>query len=104
MGRQTGEDDPRFATHENFYESMKRIHEIMLIENVPEYKVSIAVKHLGSAWELESTVIDPRHFGVPASRARLYILAWRRDKVKRRDDGVWFGGCLCDSVHIDSLS
>ena len=90
MGRQRGVRDPKFLTHSSYYQSMKRISDIMIIENVPEYRPSIAEEHLGDEWTTESLVVDPRVLGTPASRARLYILAFRKATVKRRKD-VWFG-------------
>lgn len=99
MGRQDGVDSPKFQTHKKFYTNMKKTADIMLIENAPEYGTEIAASHLGLDWELDSAVVDPRVFGIPASRPRLYILAFRKNKVRRRGD-VWFG---CSSAGCDSL-
>eukprot|EP00435_Cladocopium_sp_Y103_P057869 s1201_g20.t1 len=85
MGLQTGVSDPKFVTHKRFYENFKRMSDVMLIENVPEYRKSIAQEHLGEGWDLEmSAVIDPRLFGVPAARARLYMLAFNKAREKKR--------------------
>lgn len=99
MGLQAGVDSPKFQTHKKFYTNMERKSDVMLIENVPEYGTEIAASHLGREWELDSAVVDPRVFGLPASRPRLYILAFRKKTVRRRGD-VWFG---CSSAGCDSL-
>lgn len=104
MGRQTGTGDPRFQTHSCYYKSMKDISDIMIIENVPEYSPTIP-QQLLVGWDMESLVVDPRILGVPASRARLYVLAFRKDKVKRRHD-VCFGcaGLVCDICNVTLTS
>ena len=61
---------------------------VILIENVAEYSEEITRKYLGPSWACASVCIDPRNFGVPASRTRLYILAWRRDKVQWTLEGT----------------
>ena len=86
MGGQLGVDDPRFPTHSSYYKQMKRIHSVLLVENVPEYQSDIPSSELGPSWTTEDEVIDPRNFGVPCARARRYFLAYDTDKVKRRDD------------------
>lgn len=66
---------------------MKRISDVMLIENVPEYEKHIIASELGNTWDLDmSAVIDPRIFGIPAARPRLYVLAFNKDKVQPRPD------------------
>ena len=86
MGCQLGLDDPRFLTHRSYYEQMEQIHNILLVENVPEYGSDIPCSELGPSWITEDEVVDPRNFGVPCARARRYFLAWNTDKVKCRDD------------------
>lgn len=99
MGRRTGTDDPRFVTHSSYYDSMKQISDIMIIENVPEYSEEIARQHL-VGWSTESVVVDPRVLGVPASRARLYILAFNEATVKRRRDVCFGCTALCCNKHL----
>ena len=58
----------------------------MIIENVPEYKEHIIAQELGSEWKIVTAVLDPRALGVPASRARIYAIAWRSSKVQWRPE------------------
>ena len=97
MGPQPGVADPRFRCHQDYYKKIKATHDILTIENVPEYSVEIPASELGHDWRLESAVIDPRHLGIPASRARLFVLAWNTRKVKLRGD-VCFG-CFGTSLY-----
>lgn len=95
MGAQEGTAAPAFATHESYYKQMGKIHDILLVENVPEYDTDIPQQHLDQLrddgeergmWGSVCAVVDPRIFGVPAARARLFYLAFRKDRVKLRTD------------------
>ena len=65
---------------------MSPLHDVMLIENVPEYKQEIIANQLGNEWEIKSAVLDPRALGIPASRSRIYAIAWRSSKVRWRPE------------------
>lgn len=58
----------------------------MIIENVPEYKEHIIAHELGSEWKIVTAVLDPRALGVPASRSRIYAIAWMSSKVQWRPE------------------
>ena len=88
MGKRRGVEDTAFATHESFYKTMSHLCDVLLIENVPEYPVSIIEDHLGTEWGIKHAILDPRAFGVPASRARLYALCWRKACVRWREEIV----------------
>ena len=90
MGNQNGINDERYVTHKKYYRETKRVSDILVIENVPEYQSATASAELGPHWSLESVVLDPRLFGVPASRPRRFILAFDKRKV-RRVEGVSLG-------------
>ena len=47
-----------------------------------EYDIEIISKNLGPSFEVRAVRIDPRIFGVPAARARLYALAINKEKVQ----------------------
>ena len=89
MGKKLGEQDSRFECHEKYYENMKPRCDILLIENVPRYKTELIQRKLGSLWSLKSVVIDPRIFGVPAARSRVYGIAFKKSKVRWRSDVVF---------------
>ena len=55
---------------------------LMVIENVTEYSVALVQDELGREWTLVCTRLDPRLFGVPVARARLYIIAYRNDLLQ----------------------
>ena len=86
MGKQLRESDPCFKTHQSYYKQVKSLVDVMLIENVPEYKPSVIQKELGPEWQIQSAVVDPRVFGVAASRSRLYAICWKTETVTWRDD------------------
>ena len=94
-GISKGTAAPAFVTHESYYEQMGKIHDVLLVENVPEYDTDIPQKLLDQLhddggergmWGCMSAVVDPRIFGIPAARARLFYLAFRKDRVKLRTD------------------
>ena len=82
MGLQRGMQDEKFQTHESYYNASS-LWDVMIIENVPEYSSEIPQKKLGPEWCCESCVLDPRLFGVPSARSRVYILAYRKSAVTR---------------------
>ena len=84
MGKMLREQDPRFRTHTFYYACMRRLCDAVLLENVPGYRVEVAQSHLGPEWETRHAIIDPRIFGVPCARTRLYIIAWKRSKLEWR--------------------
>ncbi len=55
---------------------------INLIENVPEYAVEIIQQQLGPNFEVKGVRLDPRVFGLPAARPRLYALAFDKRHVQ----------------------
>ena len=65
---------------------MQKLCHALLVENVPEYGEVIVASELGPLWSTKSCVIDPRIFGVPASRSRRYIIAWCKETVQWRED------------------
>ena len=81
MGPGGGTKDPRFETHRSYYREMAKIQDVLIIENVPEYDIDIPESLLGETWCLQHLVIDPRVLGVPAARARRYILAFNKTTV-----------------------
>ena len=58
----------------------------LLIENVPEYSPAVVRSELPATWDLKSCVIDPRIFGLPAARSRIYLVAWDTTKVFWRSE------------------
>lgn len=81
MGQRRGERDPRFATHSKYYKEYSEPCDLLLIENVTEYDEAIVKKNLGDMWATQATKIDPRLFGLGVSRARVYILAWKKSSL-----------------------
>lgn len=88
MGKRLGTNDIAFKTHESYYANMSALCDVMLIENVPDYKVDIIQGELGEGWQLKGAVIDPRIFGVPCSRTRLYCIAFNKARATWRPDIV----------------
>ena len=86
MGKRRGVHDAAYETHRAYYKSMTGLCDLLLIENVPEYDPKLVQQELGPLWDLKWSILDPRAFGVPAARTRVYILAWRKDKLQWRSD------------------
>lgn len=84
MGPGEGTAGASFCTHEAHYQEISRIHDILILENVPEYLLSIPQSRLDARWKLLSAVIDPRVLGFPCARARLYVLAYNQNAVRMR--------------------
>jgi len=69
MGKRMQEQGPSYPVHKAFYDAIKKSdHEVVLIENVPEYKEQIVAEELGPGWTLVSTRVDPRSLGFASAR------------------------------------
>lgn len=88
MGKRRGVEDTAFRTHESYHRAMTGLCDILLVENVAEYPLTVIENQLGSEWGMKHAILDPRAFGVPASRARLYALCWRKSKIRWRADVI----------------
>ncbi|CAK9034396.1 PABC domain-containing protein [Durusdinium trenchii] len=94
MGKRLQEQDIAFATHEQYYKEYTKCNDLLILENVPEYKEKLVASHLGPSWAMDSTRLDPRIFGMGVSRPRVYIICWRKNVLKwtadfRLDEFVW---------------
>jgi DNA (cytosine-5)-methyltransferase 1 len=75
------------------------IPKVLLLENVKGFKnhdkgntfkvVKRTLNDLG--YEVASEVLNSKHFGVPQNRERIFIVAWYRDAVKKREFKFPFG-------------
>ena len=81
MGEKKGVECPQFQTHEDYYEEVPDMADVLVLENVPEYETSLVQKKLGPEWDTKGCTIDPRIFGLPVARARIYLIAWKNKKV-----------------------
>jgi len=82
MGNRLKTADPSFATHTAYYENVASDQDINIIENVPEYEEGIAKKALGPAWDIKAMKLDPRILGLGVARARIYMVAIRKSKLR----------------------
>ena len=82
MGKRLQEQDIAFATHEQYYKEYTKCNDLLILENVPEYKEKLVASHLGPSWAMDSTRLDPRIFGMGVSRPRVYIICWRKNVLK----------------------
>lgn len=97
MGKQQRERAVVFRTHKAFYAEIPAIHDVVLIENVPEYGVTVAKTHLPPHWSFRHVTIDPRLFGIAAGRTRIFILAWNSKTVKWSQDHLTLE-CIIDAL------
>ncbi|CAK9071611.1 unnamed protein product [Durusdinium trenchii] len=96
MGRRKKTADPSFATHVSFFENIAVDQDCNIIENVTEYDEQI-VKDALPAFSVTAVKVDPRVFGLGVARARIYIIAIRRSKLRWKP-----GFCLED--FMDSVT
>ena len=82
MGGRLCDQHPCIKTHKKHYKEAKKRNRILIIENVTEYSVDLVMEELGPQWACVHTRLDPRVFGLPVARARLYIIAYRCDLVQ----------------------
>jgi len=83
MGDRTKEKGAQHRTHIAYFKNLRESNvSIAVIENVTEYSERLVKKELGVGWDQTSVKLDPRCFGIPCSRARIFILCWRTDRVR----------------------
>ena len=72
MGKRMQEEGSSFPVHRAFYEHVDdSTHDVVVIENVPEYKEWTVKEILGSSWTLMSSRVDPRSLGFGCARRSL---------------------------------
>ncbi|CAK9061767.1 unnamed protein product, partial [Durusdinium trenchii] len=86
MGKKEGVSSPAFKTHEGFYRQAPLMADVLILENVTEYSPELVQSQLGKSWTLQHCKIDPRLFGLPAARARIYLIAYKHDIVSWRQE------------------
>lgn len=83
MGNRLREKGAQHVTHEAYFRNMRMSRaSLLIIENVTEYEEALVQRELGAGWKLVSERIDPRIFGLPACRARVYMICWRVSMVR----------------------
>lgn len=86
IGKREGTKGIAYKTHQSYFKEIPKTSNVLLLENVAEYPESIVQHELGPAWSLQSCRIDPRCFGAPASRTRVYMIVYKHDEVTWRSD------------------
>ena len=82
MGKRLQTNAVQFETHEALYEDVSPEVDIQVVENVPEYSEDVVRSRLPADFDMKYMKIDPRILGLPAARARIYYLAWRKSKLQ----------------------
>ena len=82
MGKRLQTNAVQFETHEALYENVSPEMDIQIVENVPEYSEDVVRSRLPADFDMKWMKIDPRILGLPAARARIYYLAWRKSKLQ----------------------
>ena len=105
MGKRLQTEDLAFKTHESLYQNVAPGVDIQIVENVCEYRHELVKKKLGPQWETKSIQLDPRIFGLPAARARRYIIAWKKTALRWSEDFSLerMLDCLTSQVGMDAL-
>ena len=84
MGKRRGTGDKAYVTHTKFYQEAAPLHDLVVVENVPQYSPDLVRENLGPSWCVEAVTIDPRQFGIPAARTRTYMIAYKTDRLSWR--------------------
>lgn len=97
IGKREQERSTAFATHEAYFEKIAPANDLIIVENVPEYKESLVLSILnrGNAkeWACHSIRLDPRFLGMGVARARVFMVIFKTDKLK------W-----CNDISLESLA
>ena len=86
MGKRKMMDDPLFICHERYYQQAGYLADLLIVENVPQYKPELVRQKLGNAWTVKHCIIDPRLFGLPAARSRIFLLCYKHKRVTWRKE------------------
>lgn len=83
MGTGEGVASEKYIVHRKYYETVPTQADVLIIENVPEYRMEEIIKHeLGPGWGCFAMTIDPRIFGLGTSRPRVYGICWKKSSVR----------------------
>eukprot|EP00439_Symbiodinium_sp_Y106_P029059 s6649_g3.t1 len=87
MGLRTAQEHKAYACHETFYRNeVRKGTDIILVENVCEYKLETVQSRLGKKYRCIDACIDPRAFGYRTARARRYVVALKQASVTWNPD------------------
>ena len=81
MGKRRRESDRRHAPHQVWIAYLrKRRPHVIVIEEVDSYDPEIIAENFPSAeWDVRVCILDPRIFGIPMARRRIYAIVTLRD-------------------------
>ncbi|CAL1163039.1 unnamed protein product [Cladocopium goreaui] len=83
MGNREKEGGAQHVTHKSYYREIKKSKtKICVVENVPEYTEEVVQKELGGEWMIESARVDPRIFGLPCCRTRVFMICYKWREVR----------------------
>jgi site-specific DNA-cytosine methylase len=83
IGKGEGTDAVEYKVHEAWHAPRAfRQEPIFIMENVVEYPESLIIESLGDLYDIRVCRFDPRHFGLPAARPRVYAVGVHRAKAK----------------------
>lgn len=92
MGKKEGVDSIHFLCHEKYYEQASIKADVLILENVPQYRPALVASKLGQQWSMQHCIIDPRILGLPCARTRIYLVCYKKNKV------TWMSGISLNSV------
>ena len=93
MGNQLGIDDVRFGVHQAWVADVRRRQPwLVIFENVIGYPIALLRENLGDLYELDAAIVDPRSFGIPMGRARIYVALRLKGRMK------WVGKPLAEAL------
>lgn len=83
MGNREKEKGVHHRTHEAYFQSQREgSNAIAIVENVTEYCEELVRRELGDKWKVSSIKLDPRCFGFPSARARIFLVCWKHEEVQ----------------------
>ena len=105
MGKREKEQGAQHATHVAYFRNMRDSQiSLAIVENVTEYSEALVKRELGQGWDLVSVRFDPRCLGLPTSRARVFMICWRVNKLRWVSPFTLgsFIGCLASPVVMNA--
>lgn len=101
MGKREREKSSQFILHQSYFEKFAPSQEILLLENVTEYSEALVLQCLNKGhpgtWKLTSVRLDPRLLGMGCARARVFMVAYRKNEYAwtKKFTLQQFVECLC---------
>ncbi|CAJ1399032.1 unnamed protein product [Effrenium voratum] len=91
MGKRSGKMHRAYASHGTHYDNCNEDEwDVVIVENVTEYGMRhVRAYFKPKTWGVQAVCLDPRLFGNPVARARLFLVIWNKSTVQWRPGMVF---------------